>query len=88
MSACDDLLEKAKRTAKSIRFDEICKLAECFEFQFDRQKGSHRIHKRAGFRRLMNFQEGRNGMAVPYQVRDLLRAIEELDGMGEDEEEE
>ncbi|MEX2181736.1 MAG: type II toxin-antitoxin system HicA family toxin [Gemmatimonadaceae bacterium] len=56
----------------------MCTLAECFGWTFDRSSGSHHIYKRLGDRRLMNFQEVR-GMAKPYQVRQLLRAIDLLD---------
>lgn len=76
MSRCDDLLTRARQNPSGLRFTELCRLAECHGFEFARQKGSHRIYRRAG--RLMSFQEVR-GMAKEYQVRQLLAAIEDLE---------
>lgn len=77
MSKCDDLLESARNNPRGLRFDELVKLAECFDFFLARQRGSHAIYKREGYRKMMNFQP-RNGMAKPAQVRELLAAIDEL----------
>ena len=44
---------------------------------FAREKGSHRLYKRPAAPRPMNFQEGENGTAKTYQVRQLLAWIEE-----------
>ena len=83
MSKCEKLLEKAKSSPNNLRFTELCKLAECYGFDFRRQDGtSHRIyshtllHSSAGGHQ--NFQDD-GGKAVPYQVRQLLRAIDALD---------
>jgi predicted RNA binding protein YcfA (HicA-like mRNA interferase family) len=73
------LLARAKAKPASLRFTEICALAECHGFQFARQRGtSHRIYKRPGDMQLMTFQEGANGMAITYQVRQLVAAIEDV----------
>jgi hypothetical protein len=74
---CDELLQRARSDPRSLRYRELCQLAECFEFVFKRQKGSHAIYSRPAFPRLMNFQDVK-GMAKPYQVRQLLAAIDEL----------
>ena len=77
MVDCKRLLRRARQAPESIRFDEICRLAECHGFERARQKSTHVLYKRAGCMRVMNFQNV-NGMAKPYQVRQLLRAIDEL----------
>jgi predicted RNA binding protein YcfA (HicA-like mRNA interferase family) len=83
MGRCDKLLQKAKESPDSLRFEEICQLAECYHFQFKRQTGSHRIYNRPGFKTVMNFQNV-GGKAKRYQVDQLLDAIEEITGEGED----
>jgi predicted RNA binding protein YcfA (HicA-like mRNA interferase family) len=77
MPKCDKLLERARKSPANVRFTEICQLAECYGFVFVRQEGSHRIYKRDGWPRLMNFQD-HNGKAVTYQVRQLLNAIDDI----------
>ena len=78
MPDCDKLLKRARKSPNTLRFEEVCQLAECHGFLFARQKGtSHRIYKHPKLRDVMNFQSHR-GNAKPYQVRQLLDAIEEL----------
>jgi predicted RNA binding protein YcfA (HicA-like mRNA interferase family) len=78
MSRCAKLLEKAKDSPASLRFEDLCYLAECYDFFSARQKGSHHIYKRLGFSKSMNFQDV-NGRAKEYQVIQLLDAIEEIE---------
>ncbi len=85
MADCDDLLARARRKPASLRFAELCALAECYGYVFDRQRGtSHRIYKRPGTIGFMNFQKAKGGMAHAYQVRQLLMRIDEFDGAGGD----
>jgi len=78
MNKCDKLLEKAKNSPNNFSFDEICQLAECYDFIFQRKSGSHTIYEHPILKieqnRLMNFQNFK-GKAKPYQVRQLLKAI-------------
>jgi hypothetical protein len=84
MDKCEKLLQKARRSPGGLSFREICTLAECHGFLFRRQDGtSHRVythpkipHTLGGFQ---NFQNDK-GKAKDYQVRQLLRAIEYLEG--------
>jgi hypothetical protein len=82
MSRCDKLLKKAINSADNISFSEICQLAECFGFEFQRQKGSHVIYENPKLEieqnRLMNFQNFK-GNAKSYQVKQLLKAISYLE---------
>ena len=75
---CNELLRAATDNPAGLRFEQVCQLAECFGFIHAGGKGSHRIYKRPGHMQLMNFQQGNNGKAVPYQVRQLLAVINEL----------
>ena len=78
MTKCDKLLEKAKNSPNNFSFTEICKLAECYGFVFQRQSSSHVIFENPNLNieqnRIMNFQDFK-GKAKPYQVKQLLRAI-------------
>lgn len=86
MPDCHNLWAKAKANAASLKFEEVCKLADCAGFNLARQRGtSHRIYKRAGYRNLLNFQPDHSGMAKRYQVQQLLDAIEELGGIPDQE---
>lgn len=82
MSKCDKLLEKAENSPNNFSFAEICQLAECYGFQFQRQSGSHVIYENSALKdleyRIMNFQNFR-GKAKPYQVKQLLKAISILE---------
>lgn len=83
MGKCADLLAKARNNPKGLRFDDVCALAECAGFFFDRQKGSHMIYKRSGYIEHINFQRTKDGKAKAYQVRQVLRHIDALD-LGDD----
>ena len=78
MSKCKKLLDEARAGPDNLRFTDLCRLAECYGFVQARQQGSHIVYKRPDHMDLMVFQN-RQGKAVAYQVKQLLRAIEELD---------
>jgi predicted RNA binding protein YcfA (HicA-like mRNA interferase family) len=77
-TVCMKRLSEARANITSLRFANLCALAECFGWVFVRQSGSHRLYKRNGSTTLLNFQEDRNSRAKPYQVRQLLAAIDQL----------
>jgi hypothetical protein len=82
MGNCDKLLLKARASAKNFRFDDLCKLAECYGWVATRREGSHCMYENDKLDmaqgRMQNFQSVR-GEAKPYQVKQLLNAIEVLD---------
>jgi hypothetical protein len=77
MPNCEKILKQAQRSPGGLRFEEACQLAECYGFVFTRQRGSHRQYKRPGYVGLINLQDD-NGKMKPYQVRQLLAAIEAI----------
>lgn len=84
---CNDLLEEAKNSPKNFAFKDLCALAECWGYEFSRQKSSHCIYVHKEFPnppekyQIMNFQPKKNkGQAKPYQVRQLLKAIDYFRG--------
>jgi hypothetical protein len=82
MANCKKLLEKAKNSPNNLRFEELCRLAECYGWEF---KSQDRTSHLLGFHpslapeqgRRMNFQDYK-GKAKANQVRQLLAAIENL----------
>lgn len=79
MTRIDDIVSAMRRNPRAIRFRDLCQVCD-FYFGPPRQTaGSHRIYKMPwqGDPRV-NIQEHR-GMAKPYQVRQVLKAIERLE---------
>lgn len=79
------LLERAYRRPQDLRFDEAVALAEQLGFRCVRVVGSHYIFRhprgpivRAQFPRPLNLQEGADGKAKPYQVKQLVQMAEAL----------
>lgn len=72
-----ELLEWIRRNPSSVAMRELVRLIEAIGYSLDRQHGSHRIyrHARASLP-IINLQaDGKQ--ATPYQVRQVLRLIEE-----------
>lgn len=74
---CYDLYEKAKKNPKSLRFSEIRTLCEGVGMKCNRIKGSHFIYRMEEPFFLISIQKMKDGMAKPYQVRQLLCFIED-----------
>jgi len=77
MGNYEKLLQKARDSKNNFSFEDECKLAELAGFKFVRSKGSHKMYRHDSIRRCMNFQNVK-GKAKPYQVEQLLTAIEEI----------
>lgn len=71
------LLAHALRNPQGLRFEEACRLAEAFGFRQSRTKGSHTIFSRPGVRAIITLQNC-GGKAKAYQVRQMLKLMEEL----------
>ena len=76
-------LRQIRAGSRNVAFRDLLKLADALGFHLVRISGSHHIlrHRRAGA--MLNLQ-AEKGDAKPYQVKQLLKAIEEhnlsLDG--------
>jgi hypothetical protein len=80
VASIEDIVTDMKRNPKGIRFDDLCKVCDHY-FGESRQKGSsHRIYKTPwrGDPRV-NIQNDR-GKAKAYQIKQVLKAIEQLEG--------
>jgi hypothetical protein len=81
MTQIKKLLAKLKRNPNDVKFDDLAKVCDHY-FGESRQQGtSHRIYKTPwnGDPRV-NIQN-KKGKAKPYQVRQVLAAINKLEGM-------
>jgi predicted RNA binding protein YcfA (HicA-like mRNA interferase family) len=81
MGNYEKLLQKAYDSPNNFSFKDECKLAELAGFTLVRSKGSHKVYRHPSLRRRMNFQNVK-GQAKPYQLKQLLNAIEEIDNEG------
>jgi len=45
-----EIYQKLKKNPKNVRFEELCRAAELFGFEFRGDKGSHRIFVKEGIR--------------------------------------
>ena len=74
----DEALAKLRREPRNVRFNELRRVCD-FYFGEPRQHGSHMIYRTPwqGEPRI-NIQS-RRGMAKPYQVRQVLKAIDKLE---------
>ena len=81
MSRIDRLVANMRKNPANVRFHDLMKVCDHY-FGEARQKGtSHCIYKTPwqGDPRV-NIQEGKSGKAKVYQVRQVLAAIEKLEG--------
>lgn len=74
----DTLVEQMRRNPKGVRFKDLCKVCDYYFGEPRLSGSSHRVYKMPwqGDPRV-NIQNDK-GMAKPYQVRQVLKAIEKL----------
>ena len=72
----EKLFSRIQGNPRNVRFSDVCRLAELFGFRCRGGKGSHRIYTRPDVTELVDFQNV-TGMAKPYQVKQLLKIVEE-----------
>jgi hypothetical protein len=81
MSNIPKILDKMRTAPQNVRYSELAKVCENY-FGEPRQQGtSHAVYKTPwqGNPRI-NIQRGKDGKAKPYQVKQILLAIESLEG--------
>jgi len=79
MASIADILDQMKRNPTGVRFNDLCKVCDYYFGEPRQRGGSHRIYKTPwpGDPRV-NIQDDQ-GKAKPYQVRQVLKAIERLE---------
>lgn len=72
MSKLEKLLFKllSGNSDKNFGFSDLTKILETYSFSL-RIKGSHHIFYKQGVEEIINLQEGTNGKAKPYQVKQV-----------------
>lgn len=84
MASINDILSSMKRSPKGVRFKDLCKVCEHF-FGSPRQSGSSHMVFRTPWQGdpRVNIQNSK-GKAKPYQVRQVLQAIDRLEVQNEE----
>ena len=72
-------IQELRKNPNGIRFADFARICDRF-FGAPRQQGSSHLVYRTPWPRdpRVNIQEGRNGMAKGYQVRQVIKALEKL----------
>ena len=83
MGKKEKLLLKALNDPKNLRFSEFCTLAEQFGLKQRSKSGSHIIYKWDNKPKFSITIQSKNGMAKPYQVKQLINHLEERDMLKE-----
>lgn len=78
MARIPGLVVEMRRNPKGIRFADLCRVCDSYFGEARQSSGSHRIYRTPwqGDPRV-NIQDS-NGMGKPYQVRQVLKAIDRL----------
>ena len=86
MPQVEDILSQMRRNPKDVRFLDLCKVCDHYFGKARQRKGSHRIYKTPwqGDPRV-NIQN-RQGFAKPYQVKQVLNAIQRLENTDDTQE--
>lgn len=77
MSRNEKLLAKAWKNPGGLRFAEAQRLAELAGYTLDRSRGSHHVYVKDGVDRPLSLQEGKDGKAKAYQVRQILAELDQ-----------
>ncbi len=86
MPQVEGILSQMRRNPKDVRFLDLCKVCDHYFGKARQSKGSHRIYKTPwqGDPRV-NIQN-RQGFAKPYQVKQVLNAIQRLENTDDTQE--
>jgi len=73
------VLEDMRRNPKNIRFSDLCRVCEHFFGPHRQSGGSHRLYSVSlKGRPPIDIQEGENGKAEAYQVKQVLQTLVDL----------
>lgn len=79
MANARKLFDKLLYGSYDIRFEDFVALLEGFGFILERIRGSHHVFSHPAVPELLSIQPRHDGKAKPYQLRQLLKLIEEYD---------
>lgn len=79
MNRWQRLVARMRRSKANVDLSDLEGLLKKAGLAFDRQEGSHRIFKHPSRPNLVvNLQRAQDGKAKPYQVRQVLKILEDL----------
>ena len=78
MGKIEKLINKAKKSPQNLKFREFCSLLEYFDMECRNTSGSHRVYKRQKAPIFTLSIQDVNGMAKPYQIKQLFEKLQEL----------
>jgi len=77
MTRAQKILKNARERPNNLAFHDFCALMEGAGYELRRQRGSHHIYYNPAIRHVFPVQNEK-GQAVAYQVRAILKKIEEF----------
>ena len=79
MASVEDIIAQMRRSPKNLRFRDLCMVCDHYFGEARQVRSSHRVYKTPwqGDPRV-NIQDAK-GKAKPYQVRQVLKAIDRLE---------
>ena len=87
MSRIEKLIETARVSPDNLSFRELCTSCRHFGMKLRKTKGSHRVYKREDPPKFTLSVRDNDGMAKPYQVKQLFDKVREhaLHDFGEED---
>lgn len=79
MAQIADLVAEMQRNPKGIRFQDLCRVCDFYFGKARQSSGSHRVYQTPWIGDPRVNIQNEKGMAKPYQVRQVLKAIERLE---------
>ena len=77
LSKIEKLIEKARANPENLRFKEFCSMCQYFGMKRRKKAGGHVVYKREVSPKFTLVIQDYNGMAKPYQVKQLFEKVEE-----------
>ena len=79
MPTLTDIIDEMRNNTSGIRFADLCKVCEHFFGQARQTSGSHRVYKTPWIGDPRVNVQNDKGKAKVYQVRQVLKAIEQME---------
>ncbi|MEM9567019.1 MAG: toxin HicA [Cyanobacteria bacterium P01_E01_bin.34] len=79
MASIDDIVAQMRQNPKGIRFNDLCKVCDRYFGNTRQSSGSHRVYKTPWQGDPRVNTQSKKGKAKPYQVRQVLLAIDKLE---------
>ncbi|MGR3277246.1 toxin HicA [Acaryochloris marina NIES-2412] len=81
MASVDKIVAKMGNNPAGIKFPDLCKVCDHYFGEARQNSGSHRVYKTPWQGDPFVNVQSKKGMGKPYQVKQVLAAIEKLESM-------